>query len=1083
MIQRIIFFASLLAIISCASEESSSTTLFQEMDSEKSGLVFNNQITESNAVNFYRHQYLYNGGGVGIGDINNDGLSDVYLSSTQGKDKLFLNKGKMRFEDISAKAGIDQYTGCKTGINIIDINQDGWKDIYVARAGWSKNPADRSNLLFINNQDGSFTESAKKYGLADTNCSVQSTFFDYDKDGDLDMYLTNHPQIFNEPMVHLIEKTKNPPVESSDKLYRNDGNNHFTDVSKEAGIMNYSYGLGMIAADFNNDDWIDLYITSDFAPRDIYYINQKDGTFKDELTDHFAHCSYFAMGVDMVDINRDQSLDIFVDEMLAEDNKRQKTNMAPMDMERFDILTQHGFYYQYMRNSFFINNGEGYFSDVAHYSGIDKSDWSWSCLFGDYDQDGDEDLLIANGWLKDTQDKDFSKKTNKIAAKQNNKLSFDDVTKMLKSTKLENYAFEYEGDLKFKKVSQEWGFDFKGYSHGMATGDLDNDGDLDIIVNNNNDNVSLYRNSSNSDNFLTIKLEGPKGNVDGLNAKVYVHTNKGTQYKAFQTCRGFQSSLDYLVHFGFAQNEVIEGVEVIWPDGASQSVKSVKKGKKIRIAYAPNGSKKSGKSNPMFEKNTEKLFTHKEIIYNDYDDQVLIPHKLSQLGPALAKADVNGDGLEDLFVGAAAGRTSMLYIQTESGTFETTNQKAFQKHKQYEDVQAHFFDYDQDGDQDLIVASGSSEFIQNKSLQRDRLYTNNGQGTFSYTDILPKLDIVTGSISSHDFDEDGDQDLFISARLEPGYYPKPTSAYLLENKNGRFIDISDEKAPELQELGLITTSTWTDINGDGKTDLLLAGEWTDIMAFIQDEAGFKKSNVLDQAKVGWWNVLKTGDFDQDGHLDIFAGNLGENYKYLASDEAPFEIYSDDMDGNGKYDIVLGYNSDGTLFPVRGLQCSSEQMPSLTEKFPTYEAFGDSDLFKVYGNALNEALHYKANCFSSGILWGEGDGRYSYQKLGYESQLSPIQDVVIDDLDQDGDLDFVAVGNWHMAEIETPRADAGIGVVLINEGQRQLKALSYPKSGFMANKDARQIVQIKDAQNKRHFFIGNNNDVLEQYSLK
>lgn len=1081
MLQRITIFITLLCFLACSSDEETSTTLFQEIKKADSGLIFNNKITETNAVNFYRHQYLYNGGGVGIGDINNDGLSDVYLSSTQGKDKLFINKGKMRFEDISEKAGIDKYDGCKTGINIIDINQDGWKDIYVARAGWSKKPADRTNLLFINNQDGTFTESAAKYGLNDSNCSVQSVFFDYDKDGDLDMYLTNHPQIFNEPMVNLIAKTKNPPVESTDKLYRNDGNNHFTDVSKEAGIMNYGYGLGMIAADFNNDNWTDLYITSDFAPRDLYYINQKDGTFKEALTDHFAHSSYFAMGVDMVDINQDQSLDLFIDEMLAADNKRQKTNMAPMDMERFNILTENGFYYQYMRNSFFINNGEGYFSDVAPYSGIDKSDWSWSCLFGDYDLDGDDDLLIANGWLKDTQDKDFSKKTNKLAEKTNNKLSFQDVTKMLKSTKLVNYAFEYEGDLKFKKVSKEWGFDFKGFSHGMATGDLDNDGDLDIIVNNNNDNVSLYRNTKKSKNFLSIQLDGPEGNKDGLNAKVYVYSDKRTQFKEFQTCRGFQSSVDYNIHFGFSDDELIDRLEVVWPDGKYQNVTSVKKGKLMRIKYAPEGIKNLQKPTRLFEKKDDvALFVHEENSYNDYDDQILIPHKLSQLGPALAKADVNGDGLEDYFVGGSAGNVSRMYIQNSDGNFGAMTQSAFENHRKYEDIIAHFFDYDKDGDLDLLVASGSSEFIKQKDLLKDRIYQNDGKGRFSFVHVLPSLNLVTGSVSSHDYDADGDLDLFISSRLEPGFYPKPTDAYLLENNKGRFTDVTDKIAPEMKEIGLICSSTWADVNADGKSDLIVAGEWTDIIAFIQGDDGFEKQNLLKEAKVGWWNVLKTGDFDGDGHVDIFAGNLGENYKYTASDEAPFEIYSEDMDQNGKYDIVLGYNQDGTLFPVRGLQCSSEQMPSLAEKFPSYDEFGDSDLFKVYGTALESALHYKANCFSSGILWGAADGTFTFEKLNYESQLAPIQDVVIEDVDADGDMDFIAVGNWYMAEVETPRADAGIGVVLINEGGRKLRSLPYSESGFLARYDARKIISVKNSKGESVYFVGNNNGKLEEF---
>jgi len=662
--------------------------LFSSIPTSQSKVDFNNKVIENGDLNYFVYTYLYNGGGVGIADINNDGLSDLYFTSTQGQDKLYLNKGNFTFEDISTAAGIDKYDGCKTGVTFTDINYDGWMDIYVCRAGWSDNPKDRTNLLFINKKDNTFLEASKIYGLADGSYSIQSSFFDYDKDGDLDMYLSNHPKVFRQPLETVLDKIQNPTLPNSDKFYKNNGNGTFTEVGKEVGIFNHGWGLGIATVDFNNDGWTDVYISNDFQPHDFYYVNNGDGTFTESLKEYFPHCSYFAMGVDAVDIDNDKNLDVFVGEMMSEDNKRQKTNMAPMDMDRFNLIVNSGQHYQYMRNSFHRNNGNGYFSDIAEYAGISQTDWSWSSLFGDYDNDGDNDLLIVNGWLKDTQDKDFSNAANKLARENNNKLSFEKTSSFLKSTPLENYAYRYEGNYKFKKVSKEWGFDHTGYSNGMAYGDLDNDGDLDIVVNNMNDEASIYSNNASS-NYLRIKLAGPPRNKYGLNSKVTLHTTEGDQYKELQVTRGFESSCEPVVHFGLADGATVTSLDIEWYDGQQQTINNIKANQVLQVNYtdATAATKKTSSAPTLLTDLTASSinFEHREKYYNDYDLQVLLPHQLSQLGPSLATGDVDGNGYDDVYLGGSAGQSGALYLQSSDKKFSKSNSNIWSQDAKHED--------------------------------------------------------------------------------------------------------------------------------------------------------------------------------------------------------------------------------------------------------------------------------------------------------------------------------------------------------------------------------------------------------------
>jgi len=1066
-------------------------TLFRDISSSESGLTFNNTIVESDQVNYYKYVYLYNGGGVGIGDINNDGLPDIYMTATQETDKLFLNKGNLQFEDISASAGVNTYDGQKTGVTMVDINNDGWLDIYVCRAGWHSNPQLRRNLLFINQKNTQFKEMAASYGLDYIGHSTQASFFDYDKDGDLDVFIANHPGEFKQPLIDMVKKTKNPNSTMSDKLFQNNGDNTFTDVSLKAGINNYGYGLGLVTGDFNNDGWTDIYVSNDFATQDFYYLNNGNGTFTESLKEYFPHCSYFAMGTDMVDLNNDTHLDLFTVEMLSEDNVRQKTNMAPMDMGRFSYMVNSGMHYQYMRNSLQINNGNGYFSDIAYYCGIDKTDWSWGTLFGDYDNDGDNDLVTVNGFLRDTQDKDFSKRSNDFAKKFNNKITFEQASALLKSTPVKNYAYEYDGNYKFKKSSDEWGFNFKGFSNGVAYGDLDRDGDLDIVVSNINADASFYENTKNTDNFMGFTFSGAPKNKSALQSKLTLHTNQGKQYKEFQVTRGFQSSCDHAVHFGLSPNDQVDRLEVEWPDGKVQVLNDLKKGTYTNLDYK-NASEAiakkptADKDKPLNEvsKSVGFQFKHDDIYHDDYKREVLLPHLLSQMGPALSSADVDGNGLDDFYIGGAYQQTAELWLQNKSGSFTKTSNNSWAADAAYEDIDALFFDADKDGDKDLYVVSGSNEFADNNMYQ-DRLYLNNGKGIFTKTTkALPAITASGGCVSSCDFDKDGDEDLFVGGRLVPGEYPLPATSYLLENNKGIFKDVTAEKAPELQTPGMISSSLWTDFDNDGQQDLIIVGEWTDILFYKNNNGQLEKtSDQLGLEKhVGWWNSIKAADLDGDGDDDYVLGNLGLNYKYNATNEKPFEIYSSDMDSNGKRDIVVGYYSGEKLFPVRGLQCSSEQMPEITEKFPTYEAFGKADIFEVYGDALEDALHYQANDFSSIILWNNG-GSFEAEQLPDVAQWAPVKDFVITDINQDNLPDIIAAGNWFVAEIETPRADNGTGVVMINKGNKKFEALSVLESGLFANKDVRALSLLYCGKNKSPLLlVANNNNSMQAFQL-
>jgi len=1082
--------------------------LFKELGTAETGISFNNYLVENETMNPFRFAYLYNGGGVAIGDVNNDGLPDVYFTGNIVGDKLYLNKGDMKFLDVSKEIGLHKVGGWRTGVNMVDINADGWMDIYVCRSGWKKKDEELKNLLYINkgldaNNVPIFEEQAAQYGLADDGYSVQSAFFDYDLDGDLDMYLMNHPHAVGKDKKTLgyhIEKSQNPPDQERDKLYRNDGNGKFTERAIQAGIKNAAFGLGLGVSDINGDGYPDIYVANDFQFPDFYFVNNGDGTFTESLQKYFKHCSYFSMGTDIADINNDGLVDIFVAEMLAKDNKRQKTNMADMDTKLFGALVQKGFYYQYMRNSMHLNQGNGHFSDIVYLTGLQNSDWSWGTLFMDFDQDGFKDLAVTNGYLRDTQDKDFTLRSNKLASQQNNRLRWKDIAPLLKSTPVPNCIFKNNGDLRFTDMSAQWDFDFKGFSNGLAHADFDLDGDVDLVINNINSVALIYEsqaNDLNKGNYIRLQLEGKKPNVHGLGTKVFLETSNGQQYQELQVVRGFQSSSEYALHFGLGNATKVDKLRIVWQDRKEQILENAEVNQVLKVKYteakkANALAEKDNSTAPIFQEVTSSngnVFKHDENEYDDYEKELLLPHKQSQNGPKLAVGDVDGNGLEDFYIGGAAEQSGALYLQQKEEGFIVSNQSVFEEDSRSEDIGALFFDADGDSDLDLYVVSGGNEFSVEAEELQDRLYINDGKGSFKKeNERLPTNMKASGAcVVAADFDQDGDQDLFVGSRLIPQKYPFPPMSYLLQNEGGKFTDVTQKYAPELEEAGLVTDAIWADVDGDKWMDLVVVGEWMPIRIFrndggealeeTTDEMGLKNTN-------GWWNSIAAKDMDGDGDQDFVMGNLGLNYKYQTSKEEPFQVFCSDFDKSGNLDIVLGYFSEGICFPVRGRQCSSEQMPMIKEKFTSYESFGLSSIGDVYGEqALSESLNLKAYQFASVYLENKGIGGFELKELPLEAQIAPIQGIVCADFDEDGNEDILVAGNWYVSEIETSRGDSGTGLLLKGNGDGTWKPSMVNESGFWANDDVRDLAVIHSDKRAKWVVVANNNSGMQIFKFR
>jgi hypothetical protein len=1078
----------MLSILTISCDIDNNDKQFTLLSSDQTGIDFNNQLNEDNSFNYFTYPYIYMGGGVSVGDINNDNLDDIYFTGNMTSNKLYLNKGNLNFEDITLTSGTSGDNRWYTGSTMVDINNDGFLDIYVSVAGLD---GKKNNELYINNGDNTFTEMAGEYGVDDIGNGVQATFLDYDKDGDLDLYVANYPMTpFDAPRSYYYYKMKNTDDYETDNLYRNDGLS-FARVTEEAGIRTYGLTLSATVGDLNNDSYPDIYISNDFSSPDFMYMNNGDGTFTDIVKESTNQTSFYGMGVDIADFNNDQYLDYVQVDMDAKDNRRSKANMASMNPELFWSTVNYGFHYQYMHNTLQLNrrieNNKPFFSNISRLSGISSTDWSWGPLLADFDNDGWKDLFISNGTRREINNKDYFNEIN-LRPMSNDSLLY--YTKQIPSEAISNFAFKNNKDLTFSDVSIDWGLDDKNFSNGATYADLDNDGDLEIIVNNIDQEAQIYRNNS-TNNYVRIKLKGNEKNIFGIDSRVYVETENSSQMQELTMSRGFQSSVSPYLNFGIGADEIIKSIKVVWSNGNSEELKDIKINSIIEFDILnsnPVSKIETGESKLYFENVHVVKHKHNENDYDDYLKEVLLPHENSRLGPGIAIGDINGDKIDDFVVGGAKDQPTAFYIQKSDGSFYSKSFTFSKEHAKYEDMDMILEDFDNDGDNDLYVVSGGNEFEPNTPILKDRLYINNGKGSFNFSNTSIPDNFSSGMrVTSSDYDKDGDMDLFVGGRVVPGSYPLPAESFLLENisdVDGIKFRNADESIFSFKEIGLVTSSVWADYNNDGWTDLIVVGEWTPIKFYKNNKGKFSDDTSLidvDSTR-GWWYDIVAEDFDKDGDMDLVIGNLGNNYKYQTSGDETFDIFYNDFDQNSTGDIVLSYYNDGEQYPLRGRQCSSDQIPAIKKKFQDYDAFSIATLEDVYTEpALENSLHYFAKTFSSVYLENTGNS-FKMINLPSLTQLSSINKILKKDIDKDGFTDIVVSGNMFNSEVETPRNDGSVGVYLKYTPDSGFQAVSTQKSGLFINGDVKDMEFIT-LNNADYIISAKNDDLIEFTKIK
>jgi len=1121
--KAILFVSIIFSVDACSNRQ----TLFHLIPSDHSNIHFANTIVENDSVNPIDLTNIYNGGGVGVGDFNNDGLQDLYFTGNQVSNRLYMNKGDLKFEDVTEAANVKGNAKWCRGVTVVDINNDGLADIYVS-ATILNDPRKRENLFYINQGPGKdqiphFKEMAAEYGLNDTTHTTMAAFFDYDNDGDLDVYLVVNQIIDGNSPSKFRPIIKDGSFPSTGRLYRNDRNDSlghpvFTNVTRQAGVTIEGYGHGVNITDINKDGWKDIFVSNDFNSNDLLYINNHDGTFTDKVMTYFKHTSANGMGQDVIDINNDGLSDLVELDMNPEDNYRKKTMLGSMNYRFYQNSDFFGYQYQYVRNTLQLNQGprvngndsigDPIFSDVGFFSGIAETDWSWTPLVTDFDNDGFRDIIVTNGFPKDVTDHDFiafRRESSTIAGK-------DYLLGEIPQVKIHNYAFHNSGNAKFENVTDKWGLNVVSFSNGSAYGDLDNDGDMDMIVNNINDEAFLYENKTNSgkktrSNYLAIKFKGEPNNIDGLGAWAEIYYNRDKKQVYENTpYRGYLSTIEKGAFFGIGDAASVDSVIIRWPGSKKQVLTNVKTNQTlvvdIRNANLPDSwnSEVLAKDALFTDISAEAdiNYTHQEKDFIDFDRERLIPHKLSQYGPALATADVDGNGLDDIFIGGSSNFPGKFFLQQGNGKFiiKELPAKPAGDPETSEDMGLLLFDADNDNDPDLYCASGSNEFTANSKSYQDHLFINDGKGNFFPDSLAMPLNHTSKScVKAVDFDNDGDLDLFLGGRCLPGQYPLPVSSFIYRNdsKNGqsRFTDVTSSVAKPLQNIGMVCDALWTDFDNDGWTDLVVIGEWMPIKFFKNVKGTFEDvgtgSGISDQ--VGWWNSIAGGDFDNDGDIDYVVGNLGKNSFLLASDQYPLSIYAKDFDNNRSLDaIVTIYLKDQQgvrkEYTTMNRDDIVSQLPAVRKKFLKYKEFAKADIHQIFSeDQMKGALILRANNFKSSYLKNNGNGKFELLPLPDVAQMAPLNGMVVDDFNDDGNPDVAISGNDYGNEVFNGRYDAMNGLVLLGDGNGNFSGQSILKAGLFIPGDAKAMVKLKGPGNVYLLAASQNKGPLKVFSRK